>query len=146
MGQLGWGHGYSYTPVDVSGFQGGASNITVGASHTCALSVAGDVACWGGNSNGRVGDGTRTNRSTPVSVLAGPTGCVVPRLKRKTLAAVNSALAGTACSLGPVRRAYSAKVKKGRVLSQRPAPGAERPSGSPISLVLSKGMPRKRGG
>ena len=47
------------------------------------LTLAGDVACWGGNSNGRVGDGTRRNRSTPVSVLAGPTACVVPRLKEE---------------------------------------------------------------
>lgn len=142
-GQLGNGNGYSYTPADVVGIQTGAAAVSVGASHTCALTTTGEVKCWGDNSTGQVGDGTRRGRSTPVAVPSGPSGCAVPRLKGKTLAAARDDLGRTACALGAVRRAYSGAVKKGRIVSQRPAPGAKLSAGALIRLVVSKG---KRGG
>jgi alpha-tubulin suppressor-like RCC1 family protein len=40
--------------------------ITAGQAHTCALSEAGKVICWGENSSGELGQGDRVNRgSTP---------------------------------------------------------------------------------
>jgi alpha-tubulin suppressor-like RCC1 family protein len=35
----------------------------------CGLSRAGQVLCWGSNSTGQLGDGTRTDRQAPVPVL-----------------------------------------------------------------------------
>lgn len=45
------------------------SRIATGASHTCVIEEDATVSCWGGNSNGQLGDGTTTQRLTPVTVL-----------------------------------------------------------------------------
>src|SRR3972149_3259490 len=40
--------------------------VAPGGYHTCALTDAGAVKCWGGNDLGQVGDFTQTDRSKPV--------------------------------------------------------------------------------
>jgi alpha-tubulin suppressor-like RCC1 family protein len=42
--------------------------VTVGATHTCALMDTGAVECWGGNSLGQLGDGILVDRSSPTRV------------------------------------------------------------------------------
>jgi alpha-tubulin suppressor-like RCC1 family protein/phosphatidylethanolamine-binding protein (PEBP) family uncharacterized protein len=42
--------------------------LSLGGSHSCALLGTGGVVCWGANSFGQLGDGTETDRLTPVSV------------------------------------------------------------------------------
>jgi alpha-tubulin suppressor-like RCC1 family protein len=46
-------------------------SVIAGAEHTCGLLESGLLKCWGLNDVGEVGDGTTTNRSTPVSVSGG---------------------------------------------------------------------------
>src|SRR5690606_13853323 len=71
-GQLGLGDNYSkgddsnemgdfLSPLDLgTGFA--AVAVVAGYSHTCALSAAGGVKCWGSNDVGQLGLGDSTNR------------------------------------------------------------------------------------
>ena len=45
-----------------------ATSIALGGLHSCALLTGGKVKCWGINSVGQLGDGTTTQRYTPVEV------------------------------------------------------------------------------
>ena len=68
-GQLGDGTTTNrLTPVDVSGLADDVQSIEAGVAHTCALTSSGGVMCWGRNDYGQLGDGTTTNRLTPVEV------------------------------------------------------------------------------
>jgi len=52
----------------VVGFGGGYWRVATARNHSCALTVQGVVYCWGHNDMGQVGDGTFTNRLTPVPI------------------------------------------------------------------------------
>ena len=45
--------------------------ITAGSSHSCALTDAGGVLCWGGNARGQLGSGTIADNARPAAVCAG---------------------------------------------------------------------------
>jgi len=67
--QLGDGSSYdSGAPVPVLGLSAGVRQIAVGDWHSCAITAAGGVMCWGGNEWGQLGDGTFENRAAPVDV------------------------------------------------------------------------------
>jgi alpha-tubulin suppressor-like RCC1 family protein len=60
------------TPVPVLGIGEPLEAVALTASsssHTCARLVGGELRCWGSNLSGAVGDGTQTDKVTPVPVL-----------------------------------------------------------------------------
>jgi alpha-tubulin suppressor-like RCC1 family protein len=46
--------------------------VSAGALHTCALRTDGAVLCWGDNTVGQLGDGSRTGKTAPVRVRGLP--------------------------------------------------------------------------
>jgi alpha-tubulin suppressor-like RCC1 family protein len=56
------------TPVTVTGLPLNLAQIAAADDHTCALLTDGTVKCWGQNNKGQLGDGTTSDRSTPVAV------------------------------------------------------------------------------
>jgi Zn-dependent metalloprotease len=69
--------------------------------------------------------------------------CKVPNVKRNTLAKAKAALRKNRCAPGRIKQAFSAKVKKGRVISQSRRPGASLPRNTKVNLTVSKGARKK---
>lgn len=53
------------------------TDIASGSHHACAITSTGTAYCWGANSDGKVGDGTTTDRYSPV-LVAGSGGSGYP--------------------------------------------------------------------
>ncbi len=69
-GQLGDGNlGFQNKPVPVAGLTEAVKSVAIGSKHTCGITVSGAVYCWGSNSDGQLGDGTKgVDRLSPVLV------------------------------------------------------------------------------
>lgn len=55
-------------PTQVAGLASGVIDISAGNEHSCAVTSAGAVLCWGANNHGQLGDDSETDRLSPVSV------------------------------------------------------------------------------
>ena len=76
-GQLGDGATTNQSsPVSVVGGFTNWAQLSAGNAHTSALRTNGSAWAWGINTSGQLGDGTTTNRSSPVSVVGGFTDWV----------------------------------------------------------------------
>ena len=69
-GKLGNGSGANQTaPVTVLGLESGVTALTSEDSHTCAIDSNGGLRCWGSNTQGQLGDGSTTEKYSPVAVI-----------------------------------------------------------------------------
>ena len=59
------------SPISVLGGFTDWVQISAGSDHTAGLRTNGTAWAWGDNGSGRLGDGTTTNRGSPVSVIGG---------------------------------------------------------------------------
>lgn len=65
-------------------------------------------------------------------------GCLVPKLAGKPLAAAKKQLANGGCKLGKVARVHGSPRKRGKVLTQSPKPGSLLAPGSKVGLKVGK--------
>jgi subtilase family protein/PASTA domain-containing protein/fervidolysin-like protein len=132
--------GYSY-----SWSKGRAANpdLTKNAEETVSFATSPrlDVGAWWFNIRARdnAGNWSDTVSLGPFSIRSGPTACVVPRLRNLTLVSARRLLVKRGCALGRVTRARSRRVRRGRVIAQRPTPGLRRARGAKVRVVLSRG-------
>ncbi|MCL2825170.1 MAG: hypothetical protein FWD57_14365 [Polyangiaceae bacterium] len=54
-------------PAQVAGLDTGIVAVSTGNYHSCAISIAGRIWCWGQNYQGQIGNGTKTYTATPSS-------------------------------------------------------------------------------
>jgi uncharacterized delta-60 repeat protein len=105
---------------------------------TAAASATSKFAGWSGDCSG-TGACTLTMNANHSVTATFKALCIVPKLKGKTVKAAKKAIKRAHCSLGKVTKAFSAKVKKGRVISQKPKAGKKLAPGSKVRLKVSKG-------
>lgn len=91
---------------------------------------------------------TSNRQSRSVTVLLNsvnapqPVVCLVPRIVRRTLKVAKRLLRQANCSVGPVRRRYSGRVSRRRIIAQKPVAGLRLPPSTQVSLLVSRG-PRR---
>lgn len=96
-GQLGNGStASSSSPVDVSGLTSGVAAVALGANHSCAITTAGGVTCWGLGTSGQLGNSATASSSSPVNVTGLTSGVTALGLGGAHSCAINAA-GGVVC-------------------------------------------------
>jgi hypothetical protein len=123
----------SLVPVDQT------KDAEEGVVRTTSAPLAPGAWWFGIRARDNAGNWTDAAVLGPFVVTAVTPVCTVPRLRGLTLVVAKRTLAKKGCALGRVTRAYSKRVRRGRVLQQRPGPGLRLRRGAKVAVVLSRG-------
>ena len=99
-----------------AGWSGGACSGAV----TCNLTLGSDA-------------------TVTATFVKNPPKCLVPKVARDRLETAKRAVVAAHCAVGAISRATSKRVKKGRVISQKPRAGGVYRRGKKINLLVSTG-------
>jgi hypothetical protein len=144
--------GTATTPSGTVDFSA-SSTIEFSGTPVCTLSAAGScqIAYTGSLGTATItasydGDpGHATSSATQEILVTAPIGpgpllCYVPRLTGKTVAQARQALRHFRCRPGRISHAFSKRIEKGRVISQKPGPHKVFPADDRrVRLVVSRG-------
>jgi subtilisin family serine protease len=133
---LAWGR-HRLVSVDLT------KDVEEGAVRATSATLAAGAWWFGIRARDNAGNWTDATVLGPFVVTAVATVCTVPRLRGLTLVGAKRRLVKQGCRLGRVTKTYSRRVRRGRVVGQRPAPGLRRTRGAKVAVVLSRGR-RKR--
>jgi PASTA domain/Divergent InlB B-repeat domain/Galactose oxidase, central domain len=105
---------------------------------TAHASAGSAFAGWSGACTGKAGCmvAMTSARSVEASFIR---ACVVPKVTGKRLKVARRAIKAHGCRVGEIEHAFSVKVTRGHVTSQKPRPGRRLRRGSKVSLVVSRG-------
>jgi subtilisin family serine protease len=112
------------------------------ANHVTSPKLTAGAWWFGIRARDNAGNWTDTTVIGPFVLSNVATNCSVPRLRGLALAAAKKQLVKRGCALGKVKRAYSSRVKRGRVVAQRPAPGLRLRRGAKVAVTVSRGKRR----
>ena len=120
-----------------------APDQTKDAEETVTRTVSQTLAAgswwFGVRARDNAGNWTDVTFLGPFVIKGGPTACNVPRLRGQTIAVARRTLAKRGCALGRVSRTYSRRVRRGRIVGQRPGPGLKLRRGARVAVVVSRG-------
>jgi len=121
-------------------FHGGHTTTDMGGSDIAqAVALQADGRIVVGGSTGQLKDGiTQSGDFALARYIAAPK-CRVPNVIGKTLRAAKAKIARSSCRLGRVGHRASARVPRGHIVSQRPAPRTTLPYRGKVNPVVSLG-------
>jgi hypothetical protein len=121
----------------------GNCSIASGKVHITGVGSCTVTAAQAGNANFNAASSVAQSFTIANKVV--PPKCTVPKVVGKMLSAAKLALKARHCGTGKVTKAYSKKIKKGKVSAQSRRAGQVLAAGTKVNLVVSKGRkPRPR--
>jgi peptide/nickel transport system substrate-binding protein len=87
------------------------------------------------------GNWTSTRHVGPFVIVPRP-ACVVPAVRGETVQRARAILKARRCTLGTVTKAYSARVRRGRIIRQSHRAGARLRQGAKVHVTVSRGRRR----